>query len=338
MGFLLQRVNDDFLKKYFNKNEYFEYLENINYGKYINKEIYSKIKILNDYLKSKDFELFNFITENIISFDQENKNILKIYDDFFIYHQRILLIFFESFTQFEKLIKNKIINSINYLNVKSLYQLINIIIKDSKKNEKELKGFPKRCENILSYFCAPNLEEVREKIGIYNINEKDSFNMFYKKANKSEKRYFDYKLINEFSFSDISEFFEILKKQNYKNYLNIRDFIKDLLGEKKYNKFYEDNQSDNGIKPIIDWFLSNYKNVKILRNKIMHNKVLFANIKELNNGINSLLKLSNQKKNNIGDITLKKFLKETLSILGKIKQEKARKFFKEKIINLEDKN
>jgi hypothetical protein len=70
----------------------------------------------------------------------------------------------------------------------------------------------------------------------------------------------------------------------------------------------------------------------------MHNKVLFANIKELNNGINSLLKLSNQKKNNIGDITLKKFLKETLSILGKIKQEKARKFFKEKIINLEDKN
>lgn len=333
MGFLLQRVNDDFLKKYFNEKEYCEYLENVNYGKYINKDIYSKIKILNEYLKSKDFELFNFITENIISFDQENKNILKIYDEFFIYHQKILLIFFESFTQFEKLIKNKIINSINYLNVKSLYQLINIIIEDNKKNSKELKGFPKRCENILSYFCGPNLEEIREKIGITdNISEKNTFDIFYQKANKSDKRYFDYKLINEFSFSDISEFFDILKKKNYKNYLNIRDFIKDLLGEKKYNKFYKNNQSDNGVKPIIDWFLTNYKNVKILRNKIMHNKVLFANIKELNNGINSLLKLSNQRKNNIGEITWKKFLKETFYVLSKIKQEKAKNFFNEKII------
>ncbi|BDV03327.1 MAG: hypothetical protein HPPSJP_0480 [Candidatus Hepatoplasma scabrum] len=326
MGFLLQRVKSDFLKNYFTEDEYCEYLNNIENNKYIDRKIYLKIKELNIYLKTKDFELFDFITENIISFDQCNNNILKIYDDFFSYHQKILTIFFDNFILFEKLIKNKIINSINYFNINSLYELIRKIIDNSQN-----KIFVKRFKFIFSIFYSYNREKAEKIVNSKNknkINEDELFISLYKNSDKATKRYFDYKLINEFSFSDIIDFFTILKDKNYKNYLNIRIFLINLLGEKKYNNFYQQDDQNN----IINWFLSNYKAIKILRNKVMHNKVLFTNMKELNKGIDSLIKLSNQEKNNIGDLTYKKFLKETFTVLKKINQNKASNFFKNELI------
>ncbi|CRX37185.1 / / hypothetical protein / 56552:57568 Forward [Candidatus Hepatoplasma crinochetorum] len=333
MGFLLQRVNNEFLQNYFTKNEYSEYLNNVENDKYIDKKIYSKIKELNNYLKEKDFELFNFITDNIISFDQNNNHILKTYDLFFEYHQKILTIFFDNFVAFEKLIKNKIINSINYLNINSLHELIKKIINDSKN-----KNFSNRCKFIFYIFYNYNFEKAKEILKLDIKNEKENWeNVFislYEKSNKVQKRYFDYKLINEFSFSDIVDFFTILENKNYKNYLNIRDFIINLLGNKRYSNLYHEKNQQN----IIKWFLNNYNNIRTLRNKVMHNKVLFTNIDELKKGMESLIKLSNQQ-NNIGNVTYKKFLKETFDVIEKMNQKKANKFFMNKIINLnENKN
>lgn len=330
MGFLLQRVNNEFLQNYFTKNEYSEYLGNVENNKYIDKKIYLKIKELNNYLKEKDFELFNFITDNIISFDQKNNDILKIYDLFFEYHQKILTIFFDNFVAFEKLIKNKIINSINYLNVNSLYELIKKIINDPKS-----KNFSSRCKFIFHIFYTYNFEKANEILKLNVKNEKEQIeNLFinlYEKADKVQKRYFDYKLINEFSFSDIVDFFTILENKSYKNYLNIRDFLINLLESKRYNQLYHHEDQKN----IIKWFLNNYNNIRTLRNKVMHNKVLFANVDELKRGMESLIKLSNQK-NNIGNITYKKFLKETFDVLEKINQNKAKKFFIDKVIDFKD--
>lgn len=264
------------------------------------------IEVFLDFIKSVNLDLFKYITNNILKGEQLNiEDINKIID----YHFDISIIFFKYISKFEQAIKNKIIW---YANQKGDDYFFNLIV-----------YFIKKYRNKRFKFLIKRVSQTREIEFATNHN-------------------YSYELISEFGFNDLIEFFSIVKNKKHKNEFKILDFLRDLFGDNKFEKIYQATKLTPKTKgkkteknDIIVWFITQLNLLKMVRNKVMHNRVLFSSEEkkyDIKHVIITIKNLSYQK-NSLGSQLLAEVNDLTKKLNQQVKNKNLKEFLMREILN-----
>ena len=311
------RKYDYSLFKVLIKNEYLPILETAKISDEQNnkrflEECLVELNSFLNFIGEIDLEVFEYFIMNILKQDDLKISTLEKISN---YHDDLSLIFFKYISKVEQNIKNKIIWYTNQID-KEKYYFYNLV--ETLEDKYKINRFSyliKRIEKII--LLNPNLEERK-----------------------------NYLLISEFGINDLILFFTQIKDKMHKESFGILNFLKILFGEKKFNKIYNASPSEelyvssNGRIEIVQWFLDQLLILKKVRNKVMHNRIIFRDLVNsdysMEFAFQAIINLSYEKHNN-GKFLLNDATILTNNLLIKIKNKSAQEFFDEHILKISKK-
>ncbi len=283
---------------------YFEIIESEKWNQDIDFEKTKKdlIKFLN-FIKNINLEFYDFVINRLNS--NKNMNIKKI-ESLLKYQEEISIILFKVISRLEQNIKNKIIWFFSAKDNITFFDLINEIIKRERNGR-------------FAYLRTRTQNNIRDNF-IYD-----------KKKN--------YLLLNEFGINDLIELFTILNQKRYKSNLKIVELLEDLFGQENFNNISKNEKNRNYYSPksiwIVEWFIANLTILNKIRNKVMHNRVLFNDERPMHNIKISLKTIMNLSFENdeINKETINKVKKITYELFEKTNNDEViKKFFTEKVL------